>query len=227
MIELYAWPTPNAQKVSILLEELAMAYAVKPVDITKGGQFDPAFLRISPNGRMPAIIDTEAPGGPLAIFESGAILIYLAEKAGRFLPAEPHGRFAALQWVMWQMSGLGPMFGQAFHFRNYAPEPLPYAIDRYSREADRLMGVLERQLEGREFITDALSIADMACYPWTLVGGMLGLDMASFPALTAWQVRMAARPGVVRGMALLEEHRMTSPKLDEEARRNLLGSTRN
>ena len=224
MIELYAWPTPNAQKVSILLEELEMAYVVKPVDITRGGQSDAAFLRISPNGRMPAIIDTEAPGGPLAIFESGAILIYLAEKSGRFLPAEPHGRFAALQWVMWQMSGLGPMFGQAFHFRNYAPEQLPYAIDRYSREAARLIGVLERQLDEREFITGTLSIADMACYPWTLVSGMLGLDMAAYPALTAWQARMAARPGVVRGMALLEEFRMTSPKLDEEARRNLLGA---
>ena len=224
MIELYAWPTPNAQKVSILLEELEMAYVVKPVDITRGGQSDAAFLRISPNGRMPAIIDTEAPGGPLAIFESGAILIYLAEKSGRFLPAEPHGRFAALQWVMWQMSGLGPMFGQAFHFRNYAPEQLPYAIDRYSREAERLIGVLERQLDEREFITGTLSIADMACYPWTLVSGMLGLDMAAYPALTAWQARMAARPGVVRGMALLEEFRMTSPKLDEEARRNLLGA---
>lgn len=224
MIELYAWPTPNAQKVSILLEELEMAYVVKPVDITRGGQSDAAFLRISPNGRMPAIIDTEAPGGPLAIFESGAILIYLAEKSGRFLPAEPHGRFAALQWVMWQMSGLGPMFGQAFHFRNYAPEQLPYAIDRYSREAERLIGVLERQLDEREFITGTLSIADMACYPWTLVSGMLGLDMAAYPALTAWQARMAARPGVMRGMALLEEFRMTSPKLDEEARRNLLGA---
>ncbi len=224
MIELYAWPTPNAQKVSILLEELEMPYEVKLVDITKGGQFDPAFLRISPNNRMPAIIDTETTGGPLAIFESGAILVYLAEKAGRFLPAEPHGRFAALQWVMWQMSALGPMFGQAFHFRNYAPEQLPYAIDRYSREAERLMGVLERQLAGREFIAGALSIADMACYPWTLVGGMLGLDMETFPATTAWQARMAARPRVARGMALLEEHQMASSKLDEDARRNLLGA---
>ena len=224
MIELYAWPTPNAYKVSILLEELAVPYVVKPVDITKGGQFDPAFQRLSPNGRMPALVDSEAPGAPLAIFESGAILIYLAEKYGRFLPAEPHGRFAALQWVMWQMSGLGPMFGQAFHFRNYAPEPLPYAIDRYVREAGRLLKVLDQQLTGSEYLACALSIADMACYPWTLVGEMLGLDMADFPALAAWQARMAARPAVVRGMALLAEHRMAAPKLDEEARRNLFGT---
>ena len=224
MIELYAWPTPNAHKVSILLEELEMPYAVIPVDIGKGGQFDPAFLRISPNNRMPAIVDTTAPGGPLAIFESGAILIYLAEKGRRFLPADPQGRFAVLQWVMWQMAGLGPMFGQAFHFRNYAPEQLPYAVERYTREAERLLGVLERQLAGSDFIAAEYSIADMACYSWTLVGGMLGLDMSVFPAIAAWQARMAARPAVVRGMALLEEHRMVSPKLDEEARRNLLGT---
>ena len=224
MIELYAWPTPNAYKVSILLEELAVPYVVKPVDITKGGQFDPAFQRLSPNGRMPALVDSEAPGAPLAICASGAILIYLAEKYGRFLPAEPHGRFAALQWVMWQMSGLGPMFGQAFHFRNYAPEPLPYAIDRYVREAGRLLKVLDQQLTGSEYLACALSIADMACYPWTLVGEMLGLDMADFPALAAWQARMAARPAVVRGMALLAEHRMAAPKLEDEARRNLFGT---
>lgn len=224
MIELYAWPTPNAYKVSILLEELDIPYLVKPVDITKGAQADPAFQRLSPNGRMPAIVDTDAAGGPLAIFESGAILIYLAEKYGRFLPTAPHGRFAAIQWVMWQMSGLGPMFGQAFHFRNYAPEQLPYAIDRYVREAGRLLNVLEQHLNGTEYIAGDLSIADMACYPWTLVGEMLGLDMKDFPALASWQARMGGRPGVVRGMALLEEHRMTSPKLDEEARRNLLGN---
>lgn len=224
MIELYAWPTPNAHKVSILLEELEMPYSVKPVDITKGGQFEPDFLKISPNNRMPAIVDTDTPDGPLAIFESGAIMIYLAEKGGRFLPTNAHGRFAALQWVMWQMAGLGPMFGQAFHFRNYAPEQLPYAIERYTREAERLLGVLERQLAQGDFITGEYSIADMACYSWTLVGGMLGIDMAAFPAVTAWQARLAARPAVTRGMALLENHRQTSVQLDDEARRNLLGS---
>ncbi|WP_371433323.1 glutathione S-transferase family protein [Novosphingobium sp.] len=224
MIELHAWPTPNAYKVSILLEELAIPYLVKPVDITGGAQFDQAFLRINPNGRMPAIVDTEAPDGPLAIFESGAILIYLAEKHGRFLPTEPHGRFAAIQWVMWQMSGLGPMFGQAFHFQHFAPEPIAYATDRYVREAGRLLKVLEQHLDGAEYIAGDLSIADMACYPWTVVAGMLGLDMDAFPALATWQARMAARPGVARGMALLEQHRMTAPRLDEAARRNLLGS---
>lgn len=224
MIELHAWPTPNAYKVSILLEELGVPYLVKPVDITRGAQFDPAFQRISANGRMPAIVDPDAAGGPLAIFESGAILIYLAEQHGRFLPAEPHGRFAAIQWVMWQMSGLGPMFGQAFHFLHFAPEPLPYATDRYLREARRLLQVLERQLEGNAYIAGDLSIADMACYPWTVVAAMLGLDLQDFPALASWQARMGARPGVARGMALLEQHRMSAPRLDEEARRHLLGA---
>lgn len=224
MIELHAWPTPNAHKVSILLEELEMPYTVIPVDIGNGGQFDPAFLKISPNNRMPAIVDTAAQGGPLAIFESGAILIYLAEKGGRFLPADPHGRFAVLQWVMWQMAGLGPMFGQAFHFRHYAPEHLPYAVERYAREAERLLGVLDRQLAGKEFIAEDYSIADMACYSWTLIGGMLGLEMTAFPAVAAWQARMAARPAVARGMALLEEHRMAPPKLDEKAHRTAPGT---
>lgn len=223
MIELHAWPTPNAYKVSILLEELEIPYLVKTVDITAGAQFDPKFLQISPNGRMPAIVDTDAPDGPLAIFESGAILIYLAERHARFLPTEPHGRFAAIQWVMWQMSALGPMFGQAFHFLHFAPEPLPYPTDRYLREAKRLVQVLERQLEGTEYIADDFSIADMACYPWTLVAGLLGLDMQDFPAMASWQARLSARPGVARGMALLEQHRMSAPRLDEEARRNLLG----
>lgn len=223
MIDLYAWPTPNAYKVSILLEELEMPYRTVPVDITKGEQFDPAFLAISPNNRMPAIVDQDAPGGPLAIFESGAILIYLAEKGGRFLPADPHGRFAAIQWVMWQMGGLGPMLGQAFHFRNYAPEKIPYAIERYSKEAERLFGVLDKQLQGRDFITGDYGIADMACYNWTLVTEHLGLDLARFPDLAAWQARIGARPAVQRGVALLADKRQTSTTMSEEARRNLFG----
>ncbi len=223
MIDLYAWPTPNAHKVSILLEELEMPYHVIPVDITKGGQFDPAFLRISPNNRMPAIVDHDAAGGPLAIFESGAILIYLAETAGRFLPAAPHARFAALQWVMWQMGGLGPMLGQAFHFRSYAPEQIPYAIDRYSREAERLFGVLDRQLQGQDYIAGDYGIADMACYSWTLVAPHLGIDIGRLAAMAAWQARLAARPGVERGMALLKDLRPQAPTLSEEARRNLFG----
>jgi GSH-dependent disulfide-bond oxidoreductase len=224
MIDLYAWPTPNAHKVSILLEELQIPYHVIAVDITKGEQFDPAFLRISPNNRMPAIVDHGADGGPLAIFESAAIMIYLAERGGRFLPTEPHGRFAALQWVMWQMGGLGPMLGQAFHFRNYAPEKLPYAIDRYSKEAERLFGVLERQLGHGDYIAGEYGIADMACYSWTLVADHLGIDMARFPAMAAWQVRIGARPAVQRGMALLKESQQTAANLSEEARRNLFGT---
>ena len=225
MIELYAWPTPNAYKVSILLEELAVPYVVKPVDITKGGQFDPAFQRLSPNGRMPALVDSEAPGAPLAIFESGAILIYLAEKYGRFLPAEPHGRFAALQWVMWQMSGLGPMFGQAFHFRNYAPEPLPYAIDRYVREAGRLLKVLDQQLTGSEYLACALSIADMACYPWIVPHARQGQKLEDFPNLLRWFNTIAARPATVRAYALTEKINAKPTVHDDEARRILFGQT--
>ena len=226
MIELFAWPTPNAYKVSILLEELGMPYTTTKVDITSGAQFEPDFLRISPNNRMPAIIDHDAPGGPLSVFESGAILIYLAEKGGRFLPTEPRGRFAALEWVMWQMAGLGPMFGQAFHFRMFAPEKLPYAIDRYTKEANRLMGVLERQLTGRDWIAGDYGIADMACYPWTLAVDRLGLDMADFPATAAWQARMGARPAVERGMALLQESRFDPGAMTEEAKRVLYGQDR-
>lgn len=223
MIDLYAWPTPNAYKISILLEELELPYRVKPVDITKGEQFQPDFLRISPNNRMPAIVDHDAPGGPLAIFESGAILVYLAEKGRRFLSPEPHARFAVLQWVMWQMAGLGPMLGQAFHFRSYAPEKIPYAIERYSREAERLFQVLERQLEGRDYTAGDYSIADMASYPWTPVAAALDLDMTRFTNMTAWQERLAARPAVQRGMALLNELRQDPAALSEEARRNLFG----
>src|SRR3546814_7792516 len=172
---------------------------------------------------MPALVDHDAPGGPRAIFESGAIMMYIAEKSGRFLPAEPHARFAVMQWVMWQMGGLGPMLGQAFHFRNYAPEKLPYAIDRYTKEAGRLFGVLDKQLAGRDFIAGDYSIADMACYSWTLVAERLGFEAEEFPAMSLWQARMAERPGVQRGMALLDEKRQDPSQMDEEARRNLFG----
>src|SRR3546814_707055 len=181
MLDLYAWPTPNAHKVSILLEEIGMPYNVIPVDISKGEQFEPEFLKISPNNRMPALVDHDAPGGPLAIFESGAIMMYIAEKSGRFLPAEPHARFAVMQWVMWQMGGLGPMLGQAFHFRNYAPENLPYAIDRYTQEAGRMFGVLDKQLAARDFIAGDYSIADMSCYLWYLVAAGVGSVAGALP----------------------------------------------
>lgn len=222
MIDLHAWPTPNAHKVSIMLEEIDADYRVIPVNIGAGDQFAPDFLKISPNNRMPAIVDHDVPGGPLAIFESGAILLYLAEKSGRFCPVEPHARYEVIQWVMWQMGGLGPMLGQASHFRHFAPEEIPYARDRYDAEARRLFGVLDRRLSDRQFIAGDYSIADMACYSWTTIMPWLGIEGEDFPGIAAWQARVAGRPAVERGMALLAEKRMTSPKLDEEARRNLL-----
>lgn len=221
MIDLHAWATPNAHKVSIMLEEIGTEYRVIPVNIGAGDQFAPDFLKISPNNRMPAIVDHDAPGGPLAIFESGAILLYLAEKSGRFCPMEPHARYDVIQWMMWQMGELGPMLGQASHFRHFATEEIPYAQERYNAEAKRLLGVLERRLADRDFIAGDYSIADMACYSWTTILPWLGIAHEN-TAIGAWQERVAARPAVARGMELLAEKRMTVPKLDEEARRNLL-----
>jgi GST-like protein len=224
MIHLYAWPTPNAYKVSIMLEEAGLPYKVEPVNIMAGEQFTPAFLKISPNNRMPAIVDDDVVGGPLSVFESGAILMYLAEKTGQFWPLEPHARYRTAQWVMWQMAGLGPMLGQAGHFKRAAPEKIPYAIERYSNEAKRLFGVLDRQLEGKDYITGAYSIADMMSYPWTLAATWLEIPMEEFPNLTRWQAGMAARPAVERGMALLADKRVQpSEKMDEKTREILYG----
>jgi GST-like protein len=224
MIDLYAWPTPNAFKVSIMLEEIGLAYDTHAVDITKGEQFAPDFLKISPNNRMPAIVDHDAVGEPLAIFESGAILMYLAEKSGQYWSSRPDQRYAAAQWIMWQMGGLGPMMGQAYHFKSYAPEPMPYALDRYTNEVKRLIGILDRQLTDREFITAEYSIADICCYPWTTIIARLDIDAADYPALVAWQERMAARPAVARGMSLLaEKRRPDTDRPDAEARENLFG----
>ena len=203
MIELYTWGTPNGRKVSILLEELGLPYQTFPVDITKDEQFAPEFLAISPNNKIPAITDPDGPDGlPLHLFESGAILIYLAEKHGRFLPKEGRGRAEVLQWLMWQMGGFGPMLGQAHHFRRFAPEQVPYAVNRYSKEAERLYGVLEKQLMGRDFVAGDYSIADMAIYPWTQRYDWQGIDLAAYPAIEAWCTRMAARPAVVKGMLI-------------------------
>ncbi len=224
MLDLYAWPTPNAYKVSIMLEETGVPYHVVPVNIGAGEQFEPAFLKISPNNRMPAIVDHDAIGGPISIFESGAILMYLAEKTGQFWPLEPHQRYKVAEWVMWQMAGLGPMLGQAGHFRRAAPEKIPYAIDRYTNEAKRLFGVLDRQLAEKEFIAGKYSIADMMSYPWTLAAAYLELSTDEFPNVMRWQATMAARPAVERGMALLADKRQApTEKMDEKTREILYG----
>jgi GSH-dependent disulfide-bond oxidoreductase len=226
MIDLYFFPTPNGQKVSIALEELGLPYTTHVVHIGRGEQFTPAFLKISPNNRIPAIVDrAPADGGePISIFESGAILEYLADKTGQLLPKDARARTEVLQWVYWQVGGQGPMMGQANHFRNYAPEKVAYGIDRYTKESNRLYGVLDQRLEGREFIAgNALSIADIICFPWTLGFERVGHDMASTPNVKRWQEALGARPAFQRGMALGAEHRTKG--LDDEAKKVLFNQT--
>jgi GST-like protein len=224
MIDLYAWPTPNGQKVSIMLEECALAYNVIAVDINKGEQFDPAFLAISPNNRIPAIVDHEGPGGgPVAIFESGAILIYLAEKTSRFLPCAGNGRYAVMQWLMFQMGGLGPMCGQAHHFRQaMGGVEVPYGVERYTKEVGRLYGVMDRRLGEAAFLAGDYSIADMACWPWVRPHRRQGQDLDDFPNLKRWFEAVGARAGVRQGMELLKEHRGRRD-LTREARDALFG----
>ncbi len=226
MIELYTWPTPNGHKVHIMLEETGLAYNVHPIDISAGDQFDPEFLKISPNNRMPAIVDTDGPDGePISLFESGAILIYLAEKTGQFLPEAPRARYATLQWLMWQMGGLGPMLGQAHHFRQYAPEQIPYAVGRYTNEARRLYGVADRRLGETRFLAgDDYTIADIASFPWTRSHERQGVDFADYPNVRRWFDEIAGRPAVQRGVQVLAEHRSTG-KMDEKARDILFGAT--
>jgi GST-like protein len=223
-IDMYFWPTPNGIKISIALEELGVPYTTRFVNIGKGDQFKPEFLKISPNNRMPAIIDPEGPDGkPISIFESGAILIYLAEKFGRFYGNTPRERIVVNEWLMWQMGGVGPMFGQLNHFRNYAPEKLPYAITRYSNEAHRLYRVLNTQLTGRDYVAGDYSIADMAIFGWARNWESRGLEMTEFPNVVAWHDRIAARPAVQRGLALKAP---TPPKdlaTDLEAQKILFG----
>lgn len=224
MIEVYSWPTPNGQKVHIALEELGLPYEMHAVDIGKGEQFAPDFLAMNPNHRIPVIRDTAGPGGAVTLFESGAILIYLAEKAGKLIPADPAGRYACLQWLMFQMGGVGPMFGQANHFANYAPEKIPYAIERYRNEAQRLIRVLEKPLSGAEYLAGGeYSIADIATYPWIKSGSAM-LDMSGAPGVSAWLERVGARPGVARGMAVLAEKRRQGP-IDDKQRDVLFGAT--
>ncbi len=208
MIELHTWGTPNGRKVSIMLEECGLPYSVHKVDISKGEQFKAEFLAISPNNRIPAIVDPDGPGGkPISVFESGAILQYLGRKTGQFYPKDERGRVEVDEWLFWQMGGFGPMLGQTHHFRLYAPEPVPYAIDRYTNEANRLYGVLNRRLEGRDYICGEYSIADMACIGWARGWEKQGQDIKQFPNVARWLETMLARPAVQRGIKVGEELR--------------------
>jgi len=226
MIDLYYWPTPNGWKISIMLEECGLPYALKPVNIGKGEQFQPGFLKISPNNRMPAIVDHDPMGGgePLSVFESGAILQYLADKTGKFLPKEPRARYEALQWLNWQMGGLGPMAGQNTHFNVYAVEKLPYAMKRYRDETNRLFGVLNKRLADREFVAGAYSIADMAIWPWIVPYKNLGQNLDDFPDLKRWfSTTMGERPAVRKGKELGADLR--APAMTDEAKKVLFGQT--
>jgi GST-like protein len=227
MIELYYWTTPNGHKITMFLEEAGLDYEIKPVDIGKGEQFQPAFLKIAPNNRIPAIIDLDPPGGgePLALFESGCILEYLADKTGRFLARAPRQRYETLQWLYWQMAGLGPMLGQSHHFRNYAPEKLAYAIERYGKEAERLYGVLDDRLGDRAFIAGDYSIADMAAYPWIVPYERQGMDLGSFPNVERWLETIRARPATVRAYEKATAIN-TRPTVDENTRKILFGQGR-
>jgi GST-like protein len=206
MIDLYYWPTPNGQKISILLEECDLSYRVIPVNILKGEQFQPSFLALNPNNKIPAIIDSDGPDdAAYGLFESGAIMIYLAEKAGRFIGTGPRTRFGVLQWLMFQVGGVGPMFGQCGHFLGYAPEPIPYAIDRYRNETLRLYGVMDRRLAECDYLAGDYSIADMAVWPWVHVRWLHKIDLDDFPHVRRWYEAIAARPAVQRGVAVLAD----------------------
>ncbi|PYE88426.1 glutathione S-transferase N-terminal domain-containing protein [Phyllobacterium leguminum] len=224
-IELYYWPTPNGFKISIMLEELGVPYEVKYVNINKGEQFEPSFLKIAPNNRMPAIIDPEGPDGePISVFESGAILQYLGRKFGKFYSTDERKRVATEEWLMWQMGGLGPMSGQAGHFRLYAPEKIPYGIERYTNEVNRLYGVMNRRLEGRDYLADDYSIADIACIGWVSVYKNYDQKLEDFPNLKRWLETVTARPAVQRGLALGKEERERSNlATDKDAQKVLFG----
>jgi GST-like protein len=201
MIDLYTWSTPNGRKVSIMLEETGLSYRVHKIDISKGDQFKPEYIAINPNSKIPAIVDPEGPGGkPLVLFESGAILIYLAEKTGKFVPKDPVARYVVLEWLMFQMGGVGPMFGQVHHFLRAAPEPVPYAIERYGKETRRLYGVLDALLEKADYLAGAYSIADIATYPWVARHEWHKVALADFPNVERWYRKIEARPAVARGM---------------------------
>lgn len=223
MIDLYTWPTPNGHKIHIMLEECGLPYRVHAVNIGQGDQFKPAFLKISPNNKIPALVDSQGPDGtPISLFESGAILLYLAAKTGRFLPASDRAKYDVLQWLMFQMGGLGPMLGQAHHFRIYAPEKIDYAVQRYTNEAKRLYGVLDKQLKGQDWIAGGeYSIADMAIFPWLRSWQNQGIDWSEYPRLKAWFDRIAERPAVQKAVLVLADAR--KPLLDDKAKQALFG----
>ena len=225
MIDLYTWPTPNGHKIHIMLEETGQPYTVHPINISKGDQFNPEFLKISPNNKMPAMVDLDGPDGkPYSLFESGAILMYLAEKAGKFMPSETAARYLVVQWLMFQMGGIGPMFGQAHHFRKYAPEKIPYAFDRYTNESGRLYGVLDRRLGEEEYLAGDYSIADIATFPWTRSYESQGQRLDEFPNVKRWFDAINARPAVVRALKVLADARKLGIEDDEEAKKNLFGA---
>ncbi len=226
MIDLYTWPTPNGHKVHIMLEEVGLEYKVIPINIGQGDQFDPDFLRISPNNKMPAMVDPEGPDGkPYSLFESGAILMYLAEKTGRFMPRETAGRYLVIQWLMFQMGTVGPMLGQAHHFRSYAPEPMPYAVDRYTNEARRIYNVIDTRLSDHEYLAGDYSIADMATFPWVRLHERQGVDLDEIPNFGRWLEAIKARPAVQRGLEVLAEERRKPEGMDEKAKEILFGTT--
>ncbi len=216
MIDFYYWPTPNGWKISIMLEECGLEYRVIPVNIGRGEQFSPEFLAISPNNRMPAIVDHDTDGDPVPVFESGAILIYLAEKTGRFMPSDPLGRKETLEWLFWQVGNIGPMAGQLSHFVNYAPEGQDYSHTRYANEYNRCLGVLERRLEGRDYILGEYSVADMATWPWVLIAKPLGDSLEEFPNVRRWRQAIKERPAVQRAVDLGREYRRQGPPDERE-----------
>jgi GST-like protein len=224
-IDLYYWPTPNGFKITIMLEECGLPYTVHPVNISAGDQFKPEFLAFSPNNRMPAIIDPDGPDGqPISVFESGAILQYLGRKTGQFYPSDERHRVAVEQWLMWQMGGFGPMLGQTHHFRIYAPEKVPYAIDRYTNETKRLYGVLDRQLAKHEFIAGAYSIVDMACIGWARGWEKQGQDIATMPNVKRWMDTVLARPAVQRGLDVKAENYAPIDMSDPAVQARLFGN---
>jgi len=224
MIDLHYWTTPNGHKITIFLEETGLPYRIRPVNIGRGEQFDPDFLAISPNNRIPAIVDDDPGDGgqPISVFESGAILVYLAAKTGKFLPRDTRAWVEVLQWLMWQMGGLGPMAGQNHHFVQYAPERIPYAMDRYVKETARLYGVLNKRLSDREFVAGDYSIADMACYPWIVPHKRQQQNLDDFPHLRRWFDTIRARPAVERAYELAKTVNV-KPTVDEEAKKVLFG----
>jgi len=225
VIDVYSWPTPNGHKIHIMLEECGLPYRAIPVNIREGEQFKPEFLKISPNNRIPAITDPDGPDGkPISLFESGAILVYLAAKTGKFMPAAERAKYKVLEWLMFQMAGVGPMLGQNHHFRLYAPEKIPYAIDRYTNEAKRLYGVMDRRLAQSAYLGgEDYSIADIATFPWLRTWERQGIVLAEYPHVKAWFEQVADRPAVQRGVKVMQELR--KPITDDKAREVLFGKT--